>query len=279
MGSIKPAQLEDRIRALRKAGKSRRQIRQIVGPVGNRTLDKALRAEPPPEWTRRPNSKDDERDRARALRAQGLDYAKIAAQLGVSKSSVSLWVRDLPVPQGLRPEERAKRTSEMMRVRWATERPARAARRAAEISAASDEIGALTDREILIAGAVAYWCEGTKKKPGNPAQGVSFVNSDPEIISFFMRFLDVAGVPRSDRIFALQIHETAAVATAERFWADLTGAPSQQFRKTTLKPDNPLTNRRNTGVDYHGCLRIDVRNSSCLYRKIQGWVLAVTGET
>jgi transcriptional regulator with XRE-family HTH domain len=36
-----------------------------------------------------------EREQARRLRASGLPMAEIAARLGVSKSSVSLWVRDV----------------------------------------------------------------------------------------------------------------------------------------------------------------------------------------
>jgi hypothetical protein len=57
----------DRLReqavTLRREGKSLRQIKQILGPMSNATLHDALRGEPPPEWTRRPNAKD-------ALRAQ-----------------------------------------------------------------------------------------------------------------------------------------------------------------------------------------------------------------
>ena len=60
-----------------------------------------MKGEPPPEWTRRPNAKDALRARARELRAQGLDYEEIAAVVGVSKSSVSLWVRDLARPARL----------------------------------------------------------------------------------------------------------------------------------------------------------------------------------
>jgi hypothetical protein len=33
--------------------------------------------------------------------------------------------------------------------------------------------------------------------------------------------------------------------------------------------------RKNTGDDYHGCLRIEVRRSSDLYRQIEGWATAV----
>src|SRR3981081_2573647 len=91
--------------ALRRAGKSRREIKEILGIASNQTLSEALRGEPPPEWTRRPNAKDRLRARARELREQGLDYDEIAAELLVSKSSVSLWVRDMPRPARLSYEE------------------------------------------------------------------------------------------------------------------------------------------------------------------------------
>jgi transcriptional regulator with XRE-family HTH domain len=272
-----PDQLRVQAVALRRAGKSVRQIKQILGPIGNRALQEALRGEPPPEWTRRPNAKDDLRTKARHLRLQGLDYEEIVARLGVSKSSVSLWVRDLPRPPRVSPDECARRTSERMRRYWTAERRVLAERRAAASAAAAADIGSLTDREILIAGAVAYWCEGAKNKPHRRADRVTFANNDPELISFFLLFLDVAGIPRSDLAFQLQIHETADVASAERFWLALTGARPEQFCKTSVKRHNPETTRKNTSDGYHGCLRVDVRRSCVLYRKIEGWASAVTG--
>src|SRR5262245_48390123 len=98
--------------ALRRAGKSRREIKEILGIAGNSTLDDLLAGVPPPEWTRRPNAKDDLRAKARQLREQGLAYNQIAAELGVSKSSVSFWVRDLPRPERLSYEECRRRVAE-----------------------------------------------------------------------------------------------------------------------------------------------------------------------
>ncbi len=132
----------------------------------------------------------------------------------------------------------------------------------------------MTDREILIAGAVAYWCEGAKSKPHRRVERVSFINSDPALIGFFLRFLDTAGIPRDDLIFRVHIHETADVEAAQRFWLDLTGAQPSQFRRPVLKRHNPKTVRKNVGEGYHGCLRIDVRRSGDLYRKIEGWAAA-----
>lgn len=198
--------LREKAVAPRRAGMSVRQIKQVLGPIGNRVLSDALRREPPPEWTRRPNAKDGLRAKARELRQQGLGYEEIVAQLGVSKSSVSLWVRDHAKPPRVFPEESAKRAAERMHRYWSAERPSRAARRAAASAAATASVGALTEREIIMA-------------------------------------------------FQLQIHETADVESAKRFWLTLTGTRPEQFGKVSLKRHNPLTTRKNIGDGYQRCLR------------------------
>jgi hypothetical protein len=259
---------------LRRQGKSLRQIKEVLGPMSNATLNDALKDEPPPEWTRRPRAKDEPRASARELRGQGMDYEEIAAALGVAKSSVSLWVRDLPTPARLSYAECRKRSAEGARRYWAAERPAREARHAAAREAAAAEIGELTDREILIAGAIAYWCEGAKSKPHRPSARVIFTNSDPALIQFFLRFLDKTGTPRTDLAFRVFIHENADVHSAQRFWLEVTGASPGQFLTPALKRHNPKTVRKNVGENYHGCLRIDVHRSADLYRKIEGWAAA-----
>jgi len=259
---------------LRRQGKSRRQIKQILGPMSNSTLNDALKDEPPPEWTLRPNAKDELRAKARELRGQGLDYEEIATALSVAKSSVSLWVRDLPIPARLSYTECRKRSAEGARRYWETERPVREARRAAAREAAAAEIGELTDREILIAGAIAYWCEGTKSKPHRRSDRVAFMNSDPALIQFFLRFLDATGTPRTDMAFRVFIHKSADVESAQRFWLEVTGASPAQFLTPALKRHNPKTVRKNVGENYHGCLRIDVRRGADLYRRIEGWAAA-----
>jgi transposase len=260
---------------LRREGKSRREIKQILGPMSNATLNDALTGEPPPEWTRRPNAKDELRANARELRTQGLDYEDIAAALGVAKSSVSLWVRDLPRPARLSYAECRKRSAEGARRYWAAERPAREARRAAAREAAAAQIGELTDREIVIAGAIAYWCEGSKNKPGPWNDQVIFTNTDPGLIRFFLRFMEAIGTPWEDLTFRICIHESADVESAQRFWLEVTDASPDQFRSPTLKRHNPKTVRKNVGEGYHGCLRIAVRRSSDLYHKIEGWAEAI----
>jgi hypothetical protein len=52
--------------------------------MSNTTLNEALAGEPPPDWTRRPNAKDELRARARELRTQGMSYGEIAGTLGIA---------------------------------------------------------------------------------------------------------------------------------------------------------------------------------------------------
>lgn len=268
-------QLRERAVALRRAGHSRREIKSLLGITSNETLGKALRGEPPPEWTRRPRAKDELHAQARELRARGHDYAEIAAALGVAKSTVSAWVHDMPWPDRLSYEECRQRSIEGSDRFWAAERPTREARREAVRAAAAGEIGSLSPREVLIAGAIAYWCEGSKSKPYKLRERVTFINSDPGLITFFLRFLTEAGVNVAQLRFRVQIHESADVATAERFWLDVSQADPAQFNRTTLKRHNPRTVRKNVGADYHGCLVVDVLQSADLYRRIEGWVRAV----
>jgi transposase len=96
-----------------------------------------------------------EREQARRLRQAGLRLAEIAARLGVAKSSVSLWVRDVeftPVPLVTVGRRRAPNALQR--------------RKQAEIERLVAEgrarIGRLSEREFLVAGVALYAGEGAR---------------------------------------------------------------------------------------------------------------------
>ncbi|MFF8027287.1 hypothetical protein ACFZDJ_40545 [Streptomyces sp. NPDC007896] len=267
--------LRERAIALRRAGLSLRQIRDELQVHNKETLQRLVTGEPPPEWTKRPNAKDDLRDRARELRGQGWTYNEIQAELGCSKSSVSLWVRDLPHPEPrCTPEEqRARMNAGLARLRAEQDRVREETKRAAAAA-----IGKLTDREPFLVGVGLYWAEGAKDKPYSRREQVLFVNSDPGMISVFLAWLDLLQVERKRLRFRVMIHESADVSAAERYWADHVGADDSSFNKSTLKKHNPKTVRKNVGDNYRGCLVIYVLQSADLYRRIEGaWYGIVLG--
>ncbi|MEU6817233.1 hypothetical protein [Streptomyces sp. NPDC046860] len=254
--------------ALRRQGMSLRQIRDHLKVHNNDLLNRLVAGEPAPAWTKRPNAKDDLREQARTLRLQGHTYDQIEAALGCSRSSASLWVRDLPKPAPrYTPEERQALMREGLERHRAAER-----RRLEEArDAARAEIGQLTDRELFLAGVALYWAEGQKSKPYDRRERLVFVNSDPGVIHTYLAWLDLIGVDRALRGFRVLIHESADVPAAQRFWAGVTGVDVSVLAKPTLKRHNPRTVRKNTGVDYHGCLVVDVSRSADLYNRVEGW--------
>ncbi|MFD4409715.1 hypothetical protein [Streptomyces sp. NPDC058475] len=260
--------LRERAIALRREGLSRRQIRDRLHVDNNDLLNRLLEGEPAPEWSRRPNAKDGLRDRARELRLQGRTYDQIQVELGCSKSSISLWVRDLPKPDRKRTTEEA---SAIAKRGWEATMRQRQEERQQTKQAAAEEIGTVSDRELFLVGVGLYWAEGAKDKPYDRRENVTFVNSDPAMIRVFLAWLDLLGVERERLRYCVMIHESADVAGAERYWADLVGADRSAFHKTTLKKHNPKTVRKNTGDSYRGCLTIKVRQSAELYRRIEGW--------
>ena len=230
------------------------------GKVHNKEiLQRLVEGEPPPEWTKRPRAKDDLRERARELRKQGWTYNQIQAELGCSKSSVSLWVWDLPPPEPkCTPEEqRARMNAGLARLRASQDREREETKRAAAAA-----IGELSDRELFIAGVALYWAEGTKDKPHARREGVEFVNSDPGVIEVFLAWPDLLGVTRDRLRCRVMIHESADVDAAEHYWSDLVGIDRSLLGKATLKKHNPTTVRKNTGDAYRGCLAIKVRQGA-----------------
>lgn len=257
---------------LRLAGLSRSQIAEALGlaPGGGEPLTTWLRDVPPPAWTLRPRAKDDLRDTALAMRAEGRSYREIREVVGVSKSTLSRWLRDVTLTEE---QQRALtlRGPEATTGRHAENRAVAARRRAQVRTRAREQIAQLSESELFVAGVVAYWAEGSKNKPWRHGQSVQFMNSDPAMIRFFLAWLRLVGVSSERLIFRVQIHESADASEAVTFWSHVVAAPEGQFGKPTIKRHIPLTHRKNVGPDYHGCLVIYVRSSATLNLRIEGW--------
>ncbi|MFI5830674.1 hypothetical protein ACIA6C_26075 [Streptomyces sp. NPDC051578] len=266
--------LREQAVTLRREGLSRRQIRDRLHVHNNDILNRLLEGEPAPEWTKRPNAKDDLRAKARELRLQGLTYDQMQVELGCSKSSISLWVRDLPKPERHRTPEEASVNAKRG---WERTLDARDEERRRIKQEAAAEITELSERELFILGVGLYWAEGSKDKTYDRRERAIFVNSDPDMIRTYLTWLRLLGVDGKQIRCAITIHESADVPAAEAYWADLVGKSGAVFLKTTLKRHNPKTVRKNTGENYYGCLAVRVLRSAGLYRRIEGWWCGIVG--
>jgi len=77
-----------------------------------------------------------------------------------------------------------------------------------------------------------YWGEGFKNKHEHR---LGFCNSDPEMIKFYMKWLEKAFSVKKDRIIArLTLNESYKGKTEEieEYWLKITGLQKSQFAKT-----------------------------------------------
>jgi AcrR family transcriptional regulator len=128
--------------------------------------------------------KREERDLARRLRGeQGLPVKEIAARVGVSVSSVSLWVRDVE----LSAEQQAAldaRNPIRSGQRRGTENNSRRCRiERAEAQAHGRELARAGD-PLHLEGCMLYWAEGAKRR-----NCVCLTNADADLVDVFLRFL------------------------------------------------------------------------------------------
>jgi transcriptional regulator with XRE-family HTH domain len=267
----------ERARNLRREGYSLSQIARIMGlkSTGG-SLGRWLQGVPAPHWTRRPRAKDGTREKAVRLRREGRSYREIEEILGVSRSSVSLWVRNVPLTEEHRAALAERRRAAYER-QAASVRAASRARHQRLIDEAASQVGTISNRELFVAGVVAYWAEGSKTKPWGRRSMAKFINSDPGMIRLILGWLRLLGVTLDDLTFRVQIHESADVAVAERFWSRVVDVPASRFLRATLKRHKPRTVRKNVGDSYAGCLIIYVRRSTDLNSRIAGWFKGIEG--
>ncbi|HEY2428555.1 MAG TPA: helix-turn-helix domain-containing protein [Acidimicrobiales bacterium] len=196
--------------------------------------------------------------RARELRAEGWTMPDIAAELGVARSSVSLWVRDVAFTPGPR-RGRTRGPNVLQR------------RKQAEIEEMLAQgrqwIGELSEREFLVAGAALYAGEGSKREGS-----VLFANSDPRMMAFFATwlrtFFEVDEVRLRMKVY---LHQGLDLDAAVAFWSAVTKVPREQFRAPYRAVPDPSI--RVTKHE-HGCAYLTY-SCSRTHRLVMGLVAAL----
>lgn len=202
-----------------------------------------------------------ERDLARELRRQGLPIKEIAQRVGVSQSSVSLWVRDIELTAEQQDALRAMNPAYNRQLSGS--RVAVARHRASRMVAQeSGRVLALNSEPLHLAGVMLYWAEGAKS--GNQ---VCFSNSDPEMIKLFVAFLKrYFGLRERDmriscHLFADHLERQREV---EQFWLDVTGLPETSLRKSVVNLYSRSSKRKRIKKLPHGTCQLVVSRTAVL---------------
>lgn len=221
-----------------------------------------------------------EKEKAIALRIQGKTYNEILEKVQVSKSTLSLWLRDIGLAKKQKQRLTEKRYAAQVRG-GEVKRKQRIERTEVIFSEALKRVGKISLREQFLIGVALYWGEGSKER-NRPGTSLVFGNTDSEMLYFFYRFLvDVLHVDSSDIYVSLYIHKNHEHTVPEviTFWRKALRLPRLEIKHVYFKKHNPKTKRINIGDSYHGTLRLRVKKSSHLLRMISGSIYGINVAT
>ena len=211
--------------------------------------------------------KTTERRRARELRRRGWSVRQIEQELGVSRSSVSLWVRDIHLDEIHRRRlERNSRVGQLL----AAERKAERARSVrAEYQLEGRKL-ARTRGTAYAAGCMLYWAEGEKGR--NTAV---LTNSDPHLLAYFARFLrshfaltDAAMSIRCN-LFSDHVEHQR---TIEQFWLRAVDLPESGLRRSIVNRYSKYSEKKRANKLPYGTCRLTVHSTrivQTIYGSIQ----------
>ncbi len=209
--------------------------------------------------------------KAQKLRSKGLSIKDIEKRLRVSRSSVSLWVREVTLsPKQIKKLYANKKTGSLKGSYIASRNKIKKTKELTEKATADGikEMGILSGRDKFIIGVSMYFAEGTKSL-GN----VSFSNSDPRAIDFMADwFREICKVPEEKFRCYLYIHDDLNEKKAKEYWSNLIGVPLEKFKKSYIVKNN--TKRLRKVKHIYGILRLTISDAN-LSRKIAGWIIAL----
>lgn len=185
---------------------------------------------------------DPVRSKALQLRILGCSYNEVRKEIHVSKSTLSLWLRDVVLSDKARQRLDSRMKSEGSKKLIALNKlQTHKAEQRAKIAQAEGRknIHALNKKDLALIGAVLYWAEGYKRlkiRDGKKRMDhkISFVNSDAEMISIFVRFLrEILHVPSEKIRLSMRLYAHINENEARKYWMHATKSPGRCFFKTT----------------------------------------------
>jgi len=172
-----------------------------------------------------------DKSKAIELRKEGMSYSQIKAELGISKSTLSGWLNNMPLS-----EKRIRELRDFSPMRIERCRNTKLKKRQARLDSVygivAKDIGILSKRDLFLAGLFLYWGEGTKVNKYSTA----FTNTDPTMVKFFVKWITTCfDIKKSDLDILLHLYEDMNIKGATKFWSKELDIPLSQFKKPYIK--------------------------------------------
>jgi len=176
------------------------------------------------------------REKAIQLRIkEELSYSEIKKRLKVSKSTLSYWLREIPLSREKVLELRRKNWSkgEASREKFRiTMREKRNQNAKFIYEKQVEKLKNLSKDALFVAGLMVYLGEGDKKNNYR----IALANTDPFMIKFFVKWLvDFMNVQKIKLRAELHLYENMDVVKEKKFWKKELDFEDNQFYKTQIR--------------------------------------------
>lgn len=172
-----------------------------------------------------------ERRLALKLRLQGKSYSQIKKILSLSKSTLSLWLKDYPLTKAQIDLLRGKSPQRIERFRMTMQRK-REQRHRRYYKEEKNKLLPFSKRELFIAGLFLYWGEGSKSQRNS----ISFNNTDPMVVKFMLYWL-IKGLGFSKKNIKVFVHlyDDMDIKKEIEFWSDELRMNMSNFSRPYIK--------------------------------------------
>jgi AcrR family transcriptional regulator len=201
------------------------------------------------------------REKARSLRVQRqLSIDQLSQRLGLSRTTIYYWVRDLPIPGsgpgGGWPVGAHRKGNEAMQRKYRLMREAAYIQGREEFDSLAND---LTFRDFVC----LYLAEGFKRTRNT----VVICNSDPSVMMLSVRWL--RALTEKPVWFSIQYHADQDLEELRAFWGDTLDIPPDSIKLQRKSNSGQLKGRSWRSV--HGVLAAGV-NDTLLRARMQAWM-------
>jgi len=214
------------------------------------------------------------------LRNSGLSYSEIIKEIKVPKSTLSYWLKNIPLDDRGRALLQSRLVEKQKRGRFSTSIALRARKVFKEkvaFDAAEKEFNVFCkeDKEnnysFFTTGIALYWSSGGKK--GNHFQ---FVSSDPDMMLFMIKWVEkYVKVPKRDIRFRICIKEAYMAQNLDNFWSRTLLIPKESLKisiqKVIYSNINHISQSKTTKNPYYKGSCMMTISGVAILRKILAW--------
>ena len=200
--------------------------------------------------------KVEEKQKSREMRKQGYSINKISKILEVSKGSVSVWTRDI-----LLTDEQIKSLKHFSREENHTQsESARKKRYQWQIEGREK---AKEKNWLHSVGCMLYWAEGAKL---NNKNSVNFVNSDPQMLKLYIKFLNKCFDISNDNIkWTINCYTNNGINIDEikKYWIDELKLNENNLGKIQINKISKNSKRKRNTLKY-GTVKLIINNTKII---------------